>query len=168
MTEMQATKQRPLNYFLELDYPFNVLADPDGGYVIVFPDLPGCLTQAESVDEIGAMADEARRLWIETEYDDGADIPMPSVAEDYSGKFNVRLSKSLHRVLVTSAEREGVSLNTYVVTLLARGDAQARIEHRLEQVVSTVDDLDARLMYNVSVTVPEPRASVRGSLPWAA
>ena len=50
----------------------------DGGYVIVFPDLSGCLTQADDFEEINAMAEEARRLWIETEYDLGADIPLPT------------------------------------------------------------------------------------------
>lgn len=120
-----------LGYYLGLQYPFNAIADPDGGYVIVFPDLPGCLTEAETVDEIAEMAEDARRLWIETEYELGRDIPLPSYPEEYSGKFNVRLPRSLHRELAEEAEREGVSLNTYVATLLARRDALARVEQQL-------------------------------------
>ena len=76
---MATDHTRPrLKYFLDLRYPFDVLDDPDGGYVIVFPDLSGCLTQADDLEEINAMAEEARRLWIETEYDLGADIPLPT------------------------------------------------------------------------------------------
>jgi hypothetical protein len=80
------------------------------------------------------MAEEARHLWIETAYEDGQDIPLPTYPEEYSGKFNVRLPRSLHRELVAVAERQGVSLNQYVVCLLSRRDAQARIEAHLARI----------------------------------
>ncbi len=38
----------------------------------------------------------------------------------YSGKFTVRLPKSLHQALVDRAEREGVSLNLFVTNALSR------------------------------------------------
>jgi antitoxin HicB len=117
-------KREPLQHYLELQYPFRVDADPDGGYAIEFPDLPGCLTQADTPDEIGPMAEEARSLWIETEYDAGKDVPLPSYPTEYSGKFNLRVPKSLHANLARSAELEGVSLNQYVVMLLAAGEAK--------------------------------------------
>src|SRR5262249_6079587 len=96
------------------------------------PDLPGCMTQAETVDEIGPMADAARRIWIETAYDEDRDIPLPSYPEQYSGKFVVRVPRSLHRQLAEAAAREGVSLNQYVVMLLARGDAHAGLQRWLD------------------------------------
>ena len=77
------------------------------------------------------MAEEIRTLWIETAYDQGLEIPTPSCREAYSGKFNVRLPRSLHRFLAESAEREGVSLNQYVLMLLSQRDAEARIASRL-------------------------------------
>jgi predicted RNase H-like HicB family nuclease len=131
------SKRLPLDEYLALQYRFNAIADPDGGYVIEFPDLPGCLTQVETIDEIPEMAEEARRLWIEATYEDGQEIPLPSYPEEYSGRFVVRLPKSLHRLLAESAEREGVSLNQYVATLLARGDSLARIEQRLDALLGS-------------------------------
>ena len=122
------TKRKTLEYFLELQYPFNVIADPDGGYVIEFTDLPGCITQAETLEEIPVMSEDARTGWIETEYERGASIPLPSQPIEYSGKFNVRLPRSLHRALAASARVEVVSLNQYVVMLLSRGDAVSRME----------------------------------------
>src|SRR5438067_4336204 len=110
MIDMQTTEHRTVGEYLAREYPFYVIADPAGGYVIDFPDLPGCMTQVDSIGEVGAMADEIRTLWIETAYEIGEDIPPPSYPEEYSGKFNVRLPRSLHRSLVESAEREGVSL----------------------------------------------------------
>jgi predicted HicB family RNase H-like nuclease len=38
----------------------------------------------------------------------------------YSGKFTVRLPRSLHQALVARAEREGVSLNLFVTNALSR------------------------------------------------
>jgi len=51
----------------------------------------------------------------------GRPIPPPSVepAEGYTGKWLLRAPKSLHRRLAERAKREGVSLNTLAITLLA-------------------------------------------------
>jgi hypothetical protein len=46
-------------------------------------------------------------------------IPEPRPEEEYSGKFVVRVPRSLHRELVETAEREGVSLNQYINVALA-------------------------------------------------
>ncbi|MCO5221120.1 MAG: type II toxin-antitoxin system HicB family antitoxin [Thermomicrobiales bacterium] len=104
---------------LSRHYRFDVIADPDGGYVVRFPDLPGCMTQVENVDEVSAAAEEIRTLWIETTFDLGQEIPLPTYPEEFSGKFNVRIPRSLHRDLVHRAEEEGVSLNQLVVSLLS-------------------------------------------------
>jgi antitoxin HicB len=125
-------------HYLNLQYPFSVYADPDGGYVVVFPDLPGCMTQVETLDELPEMAEDARTGWIETEYELGRNIPLPSHPEEYSGKFNVRLPRFLHRALAESAEREGISLNQYVVALLSRGDAQAQVDRQLQEIASRI------------------------------
>lgn len=125
-------KRRTLGEYLNLGYLFNVIADLDGGYVIEYPDLPGCIAQVETLDEVVPVAEDARRAWLETAYELGREIPLPSYREEYSGKFNVRLPKSLHRKLAEAAEREGVSLNTYVVELLSRGDTQVQLLRRLE------------------------------------
>lgn len=132
-----------LDEILAREYPFHVLADPDGGYVVVYPDLPGCSTQAETLDEIPVMADEARRLWLEVAYEDEKDIPLPSYPEEYSGKFIVRLPRSLHRELAEAAAREGMSLNSYVMELLGRRDALARVEQNLMRLQAQMDQMHA-------------------------
>lgn len=152
------TTRMTLDDYLALAYPFNVIADPDGGYVIEFPDLKGCLTQADTLDEVGPMAAEARELWLEAAYESGIAIPLPSHPEEYSGKFNLRVPRSLHRQLVKSAEEDGVSLNHYVVTLLAQGDAVRQVEQhldrRLDSISRQVESIDARLPYQVASPMP--------------
>jgi antitoxin HicB len=148
---MTTTTRKPLEYFLSLKYPFNVIADEDeGGYVVVFPDLPGCMTQFETLDELPAMVDEACALWIETAYEDGQEIPLPSYPEEYSGKFVARVPRSLHRRLVESAERDGVSLNQHVVALLAQGDALAGVARKLNDIEMQLTLIQAQLRYSVA------------------
>jgi predicted RNase H-like HicB family nuclease len=137
---MSATETRlTLQEYLDLEYPFNVTVDPDiGGFVVDFPDLPGCMTQVDTLDELAEMANEARMLWIETASDEGVEIPPPRYPETYSGKFNLRLPKSLHRKLVESAEGDGVSLNQYVVGLLSEAVALRAIERRLSALEASL------------------------------
>jgi antitoxin HicB len=48
------------------------------GYVAEIKDLPGCLTQGESIEETMKNINEARELWIGTVFELGRSIPLPS------------------------------------------------------------------------------------------
>ena len=116
-----------------LDYPFRVrpLSEEEGGgYLIEFPDLPGCMSDGATVEEAVANGADALRSWLLTAKEFGDPIPPPSRPGDdgaYSGRWNMRAPRSLHRRLAERAKAEGVSLNTLAVTLLAEG--LARREH---------------------------------------
>jgi predicted RNase H-like HicB family nuclease len=121
-------KRKLLKYYLNLKYPVTLQAAPEGGYFIQIEDLPGCYAQGETVEEAIEMIEIAKKLWMESMYEDGNEIPLPSSEVEYSGKFNVRVPVSLHRKLHKLALKEGVSLNQYVVYALshATGVAEAR------------------------------------------
>jgi len=112
-------KKPSLEYYLNLQYPVTLYPDLEGGYVAQIRDLRGCLTQGESLEETMANINEARELWIETAYEAGDEIPLPSVDANYGGKLLLRMPKSLHRRLAEAAEQENVSLNQYIVFLLS-------------------------------------------------
>ncbi len=112
-------KRQPVEYYLNLRYPITITPDETGGYVAEIEDLPGCFTQGDTIEEVYANIEEARRLWIDVAYEDGQDIPEPRAEQEYSGKFNVRVPRSLHRKLDQIAKREGVSLNQYLVSTLS-------------------------------------------------
>jgi predicted RNase H-like HicB family nuclease len=60
-------------------YTFIAKADLEtGGWFIMYPDLPGVMTQAETYEEIGRMAREALELWVEAQLEDELPIPEPS------------------------------------------------------------------------------------------
>lgn len=134
---------QPLSFFLDQHYPFTVTPDPDGGFFISFPDLPGCMTQVDQPSEIGPAAEEIRILWLETAHEHGMDIPLARGGADYSGKFVVRVPRHLHRRLAESAALDGVSLNQYVMSLLAMNDAVTRMERRLAETDRRIEALAA-------------------------
>jgi antitoxin HicB len=116
----KSTSQRQsLDYYLKLTYPITFYPDPDGGYVAEIKDLNGCLTQGETIEEAVTNINEARELWIETAYEYGDEIPLPSSESEYSGKLMLRMPKGLHQRLATLAKSEGVSLNQYLLFLLS-------------------------------------------------
>lgn len=140
---------KSLKYYLSLSYPYLVARQPEGGFFIQFPDLPGCMTEVVKESEIQAAADEIRTLWIETEFELGASIPEPALGTDASGKFIVRLAKSLHRDLKLSAYREGVSLNQYVSCLLAERNISHQVYVELGHMRTDLSVIHDRLPYRI-------------------
>ena len=115
--------------YLALPYTIEVQKDEDDNYSGWFArvvELPGCMTQADTFAELSEMIEEAMALWIETALEDGETIPLPRSVDDFSGRFVIRIPKSLHKELVEMAEREGVSLNTYVNVALGKTIGQER------------------------------------------
>ena len=116
------SSEKALEYYVGLPYRVEIYPEPDGsGYTAEVPDLPGCLTCADTLDELFEMIEDAKRGWIEVALERGIAIPEPSPLfdEGYSGKFTVRLPRSLHRRLAERARSEGASLNQFVNVALA-------------------------------------------------
>lgn len=114
---------RTVDEYLKLPYHIEIIRDEDTenpGWVARVIELPGCITQGDTFEELGEMIEDAMRGWIAVALEDGIPVPEPAPDEDYSGKFVVRLPRSLHRQLAETAEREGVSLNQFVNVALAR------------------------------------------------
>lgn len=94
--------------------------EDDQGFIALAPDLPGCSAFGISKEEALRELHNAMQAWIEAAQKAGNPIPQPARRPEFSGKFMVRMSKSLHAELVAGASDEGVSLNQHVVTLLSR------------------------------------------------
>lgn len=83
-------------------------------------ELDGCQSTGDTLGEMYNNLNEALEGYIETKLESNLKIPHPASQEDYSGKFIVRVPKSLHMRLAVEAEREGVSLNQYALYKLAK------------------------------------------------
>lgn len=110
-----------LEYYMSLPYQEVIVTAKEGGYVGYISELKGCITQADTKEEILSMLEDAKENWLLAALEDGITIPEPQSEEEYSGRFNLRIPKSLHRALALSAKNEGVSLNQLVTSLLAGG-----------------------------------------------
>ena len=112
---------KDMNYYMGL--PYRVVLHPaeEGGYVVEIAELPGCISQGETVDEAYRMIQDAKICWLETAIEDGIEIPEPiRIQDEYSGKINIRIPKSLHRLLSEKAKDDKVSLNQYIMYQLSR------------------------------------------------
>lgn len=97
-------------------------SEGDGGIVALCPELDVSAfgdTYEEAVSELQV----AIRLALEVYAADGEKPPAPAKAVSHSGQLRVRLPRSLHALLATQAEEEGVSLNTLIVSKLSAASA---------------------------------------------
>lgn len=111
---------KDLNYYMGLDYKIEIIPDnEEGGYALRCPELSGCVTCAENIQEGIKMLEDAKKCWFTTCLEDGIEIPEPKNTEEYSGQFKLRMPKSLHRELAERSKKEGISMNQYCVYLLS-------------------------------------------------
>ncbi len=89
-----------------------------GGILARIPLLKGCMSDGESYDEAAKNLEDAKREWFSYMLKNGYDIPEPT-DEIYSGKFTLRVPKTLHKQLAERADKEGVSLNQLAMSLLS-------------------------------------------------
>ncbi len=82
-------------------------------------ELDGCQSTADTLEELYEGLNEVMEGYLEVKLENGLHIPVPDRTDGYSGKFNVRLPKSLHRKLAIEASKEGVSLNQLVLYKLS-------------------------------------------------
>jgi antitoxin HicB len=114
---------------MKAKYPFNLrqLSNEEGsGYLIEFPDLPGCMSDGETVEEAILNGQDAIDAWMEAANEMHRRIPEPGELENQSGKWVQRVPKSIHLRLVNRAKDEGVSLNTLVITMLSESLGENR------------------------------------------
>lgn len=108
-----------------LKLPYNIIIqqinDESGKYYYArVMELDGCQSDGETIDEAYKNVMDAMEGYIETKLENGFDVPVPQSTENYSGKFVVRIPKSLHMSLAAEAAREGVSLNQYALYKLSK------------------------------------------------
>ena len=114
---------RTIDEIKKQSYRMEVVEDyDDGGFVVSFPDLPGCISCGGTIENAIKNAIDAKNAWIEAVIADGRDVP--DAIDSYSGQFKLRLPKSLHRSLSIHSKEEGVSMNQYCVYLLSMNDAK--------------------------------------------
>lgn len=134
---METELKKKVDYYMSLPYTMIVkyCEDQGGYYVANYVELPDLTmtgaTPEEAVKELLLEKPE----WFETCLKLGVKIPMPVENQKYSGKMALRMSPSMHAALTRLAELEGISLNQYMITALARaiGHDEASLGRKLKR-----------------------------------
>ena len=114
MKKVKDYMKLPYNYIIQ------PIEDESGQYYYAkVLELDGCQSTGETFEEAYNNLKDAMKGWIETKLEAGFEIPMPVGYEEFSGKFIVRIPKSLHYKLTVEAKQEGVSLNQYALYKLS-------------------------------------------------
>ncbi len=144
-----------LTEYLNLKYPVSLKETEEGRFIAWHPDFGfGTMSvEEDTVEEALKELDLNRKDMIKYFWENGMEIPMPK-DEDlsaYSGKFNLRISRGLHKELVVEAEKNSLSLNRYVGQLLAERNAFEKVVNLIgsitrselgEEVRSMVENLE--------------------------
>ena len=113
-------KRNKLNEYLSRPYTRELIKNEDGTWFARVMELKGCMTEGNTKEEALKNLDDAMKGWIEVAIEDRESIPEPLESRSFSGKFVIRVPRTMHRDLAKRAEIEGVSLNQFVVTALAK------------------------------------------------
>lgn len=128
-----------------MKYPIAIEpGDPTHAFGVVVPDLPGCFSGGDTLDEAIDNAREAIELWLETVIDDGGQVPEPrSIAEhqanpefsnwiwavvnidladlsDKSKRINITLPARVLRRIDAAAKSAGESRSGFIAHLALR------------------------------------------------
>lgn len=126
---------------------YQLKEEDGGGWAAEIPDLPGCFSDGETPEEALNNVRDAILGWIEVAQEDGKQIPSPSpsIEAQYSGKFTVRVPKSLHKKLAEKANSEDISLNQLVNSLLSYNvgylNGEDSLKNNTEQAISSDDEI---------------------------
>ena len=111
---------------LKWEYRIEVTPEPTiGGYSMTIPELNGCASFGDTIQECMENLECAKREWMSATLEDGGVIPQPGELEKYSGELKIRVPKTFHKSLAKHAKIEGVSLEDYCAYLLAMFDSSA-------------------------------------------
>jgi predicted RNase H-like HicB family nuclease len=67
-----------------LSYRILLRKEPEGGYTVIVPSLPGCVTYGGTIEEAIKMAREAIELYIESLKEHGEEIPTEEATLEYT------------------------------------------------------------------------------------
>jgi antitoxin HicB len=113
----------------ELDqYNFTVrpLSKEDGGgYLVEYPQIPGCMSDGETVEEAIANAREALRDSLDVFRESGRKLPRHA---GEAAQWRQRLPRTLYAKLTRQAQQEGVSINSLVTAIIAEAVGAKRAQ----------------------------------------
>ena len=98
-----------------------------GGYLVEYPDIAGCMSDGESIEEAIANGREALRDCVAVFRESGRKVPKPGIE---AAQWRQRLPRTLYSKLTAQAQNEGVSINSFVTAIIAEAIGSRRAQPR--------------------------------------
>lgn len=121
-----SSNARSLDNYMSLPYSYLFIQDEEGQWFARVLELSGCMSDGATVQEAYDMVRDAQTVWIEFSLELGHSVPEPIGLENSLDQEQFFIPKSLQRKATRAAEREGVSLDEFVVAALEKAVASAR------------------------------------------
>lgn len=107
---MAKKKKQNLKYDVKIEF-----SAVDKCYVARVPELSGCVSDGETLEEAAKNIQEAMEVYLESLDSRGITAPVPFSEKKFSGKFPIRTDAEKHRIFAEAAKKQDKSLNEFVV-----------------------------------------------------
>jgi Uncharacterized protein encoded in hypervariable junctions of pilus gene clusters len=139
-------------------------SEEDEGFIAAVPGVKGLSAFGKTQDEALAELRTATEAFFEALREAGKPVPAEETVNTFSGQLRLRLPKGLHAELSAAAEKEGVSLNTYIITLLAKRDTENEMARRLAEISGRMNRLGISTTSEAkNINFPAPGGSFTAS-----
>lgn len=121
-----------------LKQPYTRIVIPDlktGTFTAEILEFPGCISVGKTIEETYERLERVAESWIEAALSLGQTIPPPTEIQGAGGKIVLRLPKSLHRQLILISEREGTSLNQFILSAISEKVGATNISNEFVQKI---------------------------------
>lgn len=121
-------------------YSVNIFwVEADNCFIASCPEFPLLSAHGDTKEEAASEFQIVLEMAIDSYIEDKIELPKPRTSLNYSGQFRIRMPKSLHRDLAETALKEGVSLNSYTVSVISENHTNKKIYtekiHALERMI---------------------------------
>lgn len=156
---------------LKQPYARVLIPDPESGtYTAQIQEFPGCISQGNTPSEAYRNLESVAEGWIRAALESGLEVPAPGITQAYGGKIALRLPKTLHARAAQLAEREGVSLNQFLLDAIAQrvgagrlfAELAERMEQRWGQVAfsGVISAITAASKFSIAQDAPEAQMPI--------
>lgn len=109
-------------------------SDDDNGFIATIPGINALSAFGSTHEKALSELKTAAEVYFEALKEAGKPLPIPEKVIPFSGQLRLRMPKSLHASLSLEAESEGVSLNTFIVSLLSE-------RHMIRQMLNKIGEI---------------------------
>lgn len=119
-------------------------SDEDNGFIATIPGIKALSAFGAKREKALSELKIAAEAYFEALEAAGKPLPLHEKVTPYSGQLRLRMPKSLHAALSNGAEDEGISLNTYIVTLLSERHIEKKLLNKIEALENLLDATNSK------------------------